>query len=369
MSDSNDKKRQIEVLIELNTELENYFKNTIIPQLFVDANLILRKFTPPAMKQFNFSPKDLGQPFEDLVDNIRYSVIVDDVNEVMATGEIMEKEIQTNDFRWFQMNIIPYLVAKHNTTNGVIITFVDITERIKTLRELEKLNASHETFIYSVSHDLKAPLANIEGLVKYLLELSTDRSDKDGQYYEEQRSIARLLEKSVKSMKDIIDELSEITKVENQYKEEAETVWLERIIDEVRLILNDQIINERVKIELDIKEPEVQFPRKSIRSIIFNLLSNAIKYRSPDREPLVRIKSERVEGHVQISVEDNGLGIAKGKIDLLFVPFSRLEKKVDGTGIGLYLVKKIIENEGGEIAIESKPGEGSIFTVYLKDVR
>jgi len=365
MSDSNDKKRQIEVLIELNTELENYFKNTIIPQLFVDANLILRKFTPPAMKQFNFSPEDLGQPFIELVDNIRYSVIVDDVNEVIATGEIMEKEIQTNDFRWFQMNIIPYLVAKSNTTNGVIITFVDITDRIKTLRELEKLNASHETFIYSVSHDLKAPLANIEGLVKYLLELSTDRSDKDGQYYEEQRSIAQLLENSVKSMKDIIDELSEITKVENQYKEEAETVWLEKIIDEVRLILNDKITNDRVKIELDIKEPEIQFPRKSIRSIIFNLLSNAIKYRSTDREPEIRIKSEEVDGHIHISVEDNGLGISKDKIDLLFVPYSRLEKKVEGTGIGLYLVKKLIENEGGKIEVESELGIGSIFKVKL----
>src|SRR5690606_25772371 len=62
-------------LIELNDELENYFKNTIIPQLFVDANLTLRKFTPPAMKQFNFSPEDMGKPFAELTDNIRYSTI------------------------------------------------------------------------------------------------------------------------------------------------------------------------------------------------------------------------------------------------------------------------------------------------------
>lgn len=161
-SPTSNKKQRIKELIELNDELENYFRNTIIPQLFVDANLILRKFTPPAMKQFDFSPSDLGQPFEDLVDNIRYSVIVDDVKEVIETGQILEKEIQTTDFRWFQMNIIPYVVEKQNRTNGVIITFVDITDRIKTLKELEKLNASHETFIYSVSHDLKAPLANIE---------------------------------------------------------------------------------------------------------------------------------------------------------------------------------------------------------------
>src|SRR5690554_1369634 len=366
MSDTTNKKQQIKDLIELNTELENYFKNTIIPQLFVDANLILRKFTPPAMKQFNFSPEDLGQPFEDLVDNIRYSVIVDDVNEVIATGEILEKEIQTTDYRWFQMNIIPYLVEKQNRTNGVIITFVDITDRIKTLRELEKLNASHETFIYSVSHDLKAPLANIEGLVKYLLESSNVLLDKFGQNNEEQQSIAKLLEKSVEYMRDIINELSEITKIENHYKEEAEAVRLEKIIDEVRLILNEKIVNDRVKIELDIKEPEIQFPRKSIRSIIFNLLSNAIKYRSPDRKPEVRIKSEGVDGHIQISVEDNGLGIAKDKIDLLFMPYSRLEKKVEGTGIGLYLVKKLVENEGGKIEVESKLGEGSVFTVRLR---
>src|SRR5690606_19745898 len=95
----NKKNQQLKELIELNDELENYFKNTIIPQLFVDAHLILRKFTPPAMKQFNFSPEDLGKPFENLVDNIRYSTIVDNVNEVIESGEVLEKEIQTTDFR------------------------------------------------------------------------------------------------------------------------------------------------------------------------------------------------------------------------------------------------------------------------------
>src|SRR5690606_33774715 len=168
-------------------------------------------------KQFNFSHSDLGKPFDELVDNIRYSVIVDDVNEVITTGEVMEKEIQTTDFRWFQMNIIPYLVEKENKTNGVIITFVDITERIVTLKELEKLNTSHETFIYSVSHDLKAPLANIEGLVKYLVESSASLLEKFGADNEEQQSIATLLEKSVLSMRSIIDELSEITKIESDF--------------------------------------------------------------------------------------------------------------------------------------------------------
>src|SRR5690554_1030723 len=224
----NNKDQQIQDLIELNDELENYFRNTIIPQLFVDAELILRKFTPPAMKHFNFSPEDLGKPFEKLVDNIRYSVIVDDVNEVIATGELMEKEIQTIDSRWFQMNIIPYIVEKDKKTNGVIITFVDITDRLIVLKELEKLNASHETFIYAVSHDLKAPLANIEGLVAYLLESFASLIENNT----EQQKIAQLLQNSVTSMRNIINELSDLTKMETQDK--AEVVKLEEIFDEVK---------------------------------------------------------------------------------------------------------------------------------------
>src|SRR5690606_12982248 len=121
----------------------------------------------------------------------------------IRTGEILEKEVQTSDSRWFQMNILPYFVEKENRVNGVIITFVDITERIKTLKDLEKLNASHETFIYSVSHDLKGPLANIEGLIKYLLETQSPLLE-DGQ---EQQRIAQLLQKSISSMRNIIDDL------------------------------------------------------------------------------------------------------------------------------------------------------------------
>lgn len=355
----NEKTQRISELIELNDELENYFKNTIIPQLFVDSNFILRKYTPPAMKQFNFTPEDIGKPFTHLVNNIRYSTIIDDVKEVIESGEIFEKEIQTNDLRWFQMNIIPYLIEKENRSNGVIITFVDITERIKTLRDLEKLNASHETFIYSVSHDLKAPLANIEGLIDYLRKV-TDPN------HREQQQIATLLKKSVDSMRNIIDELAEIAKAKNHYQEEKEIISLENIFNEVKLILDEQISNTNATIHLHIKEPEIKFSQKSLRSIIFNLLSNALKYKSPERAPDIHLKSERVNGYVQISVKDNGLGIAEDKIDKLFKPYSRLEKKVEGTGIGLYLIKRIIENQGGQIIVKSNLGEGTEFIVKLR---
>ena len=355
------KNQQIKDLIEVNDGLENYFRNTIIPQLFVDAKLILRKFTPPAMKHFNLSAADLGKPFVELVDNLRDTVIIDDVKEVIRTGEILEKEVQTSDLRWFQMNILPYYVEKEKRNDGVIITFVDITDRIKTLKELEKLNASHETFIYSVSHDLKAPLANIEGLIKYLLESS---SSMEGN--EEQQKIAQLLQKSVLSMRNIIDDLSELTKWEDQGDNTLEQVKLENVIDEVKLILYEQIKREQAKIHFDLLEPEIRFSRKNLRSIIFNLLSNAIKYRSLERRPEIQVRSWREDGYVNLSVKDNGKGIAKDKINMLFKPYSRLEKKVEGTGIGLYLIKKILENEGGDILVSSDDDKGAEFIARIR---
>ena len=358
--------QKIKELIELNEELENYFRNTIIPQLFVDANLILRKFTPPAMKQFRFNETHIGRPVEEMIDNIRYSTIVENIQEVIQTEQIFEKEIQTIDMRWFQMNIIPYLVKKENRTNGVIITFVDITDRMKVLKELERLNASHETFIYSVSHDLKGPLANIEGLVQHLIKSSGELAGKMGEDTKKQKFIAELLDKSVTSMRDVINELSEIVKIEQNFKEHVETVNFEGIFHEVEMMIKGKIIESQATIRYDVQAREIEFSRKNLRSILYNLMSNGIKYQTPGRPPELEIKTEKKDGMLHISVSDNGLGIAKDQQSLIFKPFTRLEKGIEGTGIGLYLVKKIVENNGGQIFVNSKPGEGSRFDIYLK---
>lgn len=359
--------KKISELIELNDELENYFRNTIIPQLFVDANLILRKFTPPAMKHFDLTSEHIGRPMEEMVDNIRFSTIIHDIHEVIETENILEKEIQTTDSKWFQMNIIPYLLKKENKANGVIITFVDITSRIKLLKELEKLNSSHETFIYSVSHDLKAPLLNIEGLVQHLIKKSSELLKSSGKDNKEQVAVAEMLDQSVNSMKKIIAELSEIAKIEGNYKENVETVHFETMLQEVKWTIKNRIIESKANIYIDIKEPQIEFSRKNLRSILYNLLSNAVKYRSPDRTPEIYIKTEKDDDFIKISVKDNGLGISPTKKEELFTPYTRIEKHVEGTGIGLYLVKRIIENEGGKIIVNTVFNEGSEFIVYLKN--
>jgi two-component system phosphate regulon sensor histidine kinase PhoR len=357
--------QQIKKLIELNDELENYFRNTIIPQLFVDADLILRKFTPPAMQQFSLEESHIGRPMDEVVDNIRYSTIIENIHEVISSGEILEKEIQTTDKRWFQMNIIPYHIKRENRTNGVIITFVDITDRIKVLRELELLNASHETFIYSVSHDLRSPLANIEGLVKQVIKSSEKLIKTSGADSTQHNHIVEMLDDSIKGMRNIIDELSEIVKIQTNYKEVGEHLKFDMILKEVELTLKDKIISTNAAISYDIQENNVKFSRKNLRSILYNLLSNAIKYKHPVRNPEIQIKTLILNGVFQLSVSDNGRGISEDKLGMIFTPFTRLSTDVEGTGIGLHLVKKIIENSGGSIFINSKVDEGTAFVVRL----
>jgi signal transduction histidine kinase len=95
-------------------------------------------------------------------------------------------------------------------------------------------------------------------------------------------------------------------------------------------------------------------------------LSNAIKYAIPDQTPVIRISTDKTDDYALLRVEDNGLGINDHQKAKLFTMFKRFHNHVDGTGVGLYIVKRIIENAGGRIEVESQPGQGSIFTVYFK---
>jgi len=353
------KNEQISSLIELNEELENYFRNTIIPQLFVDAQLVLRKFTPPAMKQFKLKNEHIGRPLVEVADNFRFPTIVDNIQQVMDTGEILEKEIQTTDMRWYQMNILPYLVRKENKANGVIITFVDINTRIKDLKEQEKLIAEHELLLDTIAHDVKNPLTalgiSIE-LLKKVPEKGMDRFP----------TLLQKVENSLDKMKQIIHELVESRWHEYRYQAVEEMLDLENILEDVRLTLASQMQESKAIIKAEIGPSEITFARRKLRSIIYNLINNALKYRSPDRIPEVLIKTYTEPGYMVISVSDNGIGISPEDQKSIFKKHHRVKSSVEGNGVGLYLVNEILKFSGGKITVESEPGKGSIFRVFLQ---
>ncbi len=350
----------VNALNDLNENLENYFANTIIPQLYVDGNLILRKFTPPAMKQFTLTDADVNKNILDVTDNIRYPTLIENINEVIATGDILEKEIQTTDKRWFQMNILPYKIRKENRTDGVIITFVDITKRIATLNELEKLNAEHDTLLYTLSHDIRQPLSTIVLLAD---ELTVAYDNKDTEQF---TVWIETLTRASKNMKTLLEDFTEHIKVESGIPNEDERLNIEDIFHDVILALRNEIYDNQIDIKTEFNTSEIIFSRKNLRSIVFNLLSNAIKYKKPGETLRIFIATVKQDGHVILSVNDSGLGIDESNHKIIFDKFSRINRQIEGTGMGLYIIQRMLIDKGGKIEVESEIDKGSTFNVYFK---
>jgi two-component system phosphate regulon sensor histidine kinase PhoR len=355
----NSKNEQISSLIELNEELENYFRNTIIPQLFIDAHLILRKFTPPAMRQFSLQLTDVGRPLTEIHENFRFPTIMENIQHVIDSGEVLEKEIQTTDLRWYQMNILPYIVQKNKKTNGVIVTFVEITMRIRDLKEQEKLIAEHELLLDTISHDIKTPLTSLGLTIEMLKQLP----EKGMQRFP---VLLEKVENSLIKMQHIIHDLTDARENEHRYKPIEELLDFEHIIEDVRLTLAPQIKESKAVIKSEIGHSEIKFVRRKLRSAVYNLVNNSIKYRSKARTPEIHIKTYEKDDYMVIQVSDNGMGIPEAELGNIFKKYERISRSGEGSGIGLYLVKEIIEASGGKIEVESSLGEGTVFRLHVK---
>jgi len=358
----NKDQRKIEQLIELNEELENYFRNTIIPQLFVDSDLILRKYTPPAMKQFKLNADNVGKPIAEIRDNFRLPSIMEEITYVIESQEILEKEIQTTDYRWYQMNILPYKVSKTNQTNGVIMTFVEITARIKDLKSHETLVAEYETLLATIAHDIKTPLTSLLLTVEQLKQVPDRQSKPDLMLF-------GVLENSIRKMQGIIHELTDTEKLRNKIESEEELLDFENTLEDVRLTLAGTILQSGAEISSEIDVSGVFYSRRKLRSVIYNLINNAIKFQPAGQKPKIRIKTERQDDFIIITVKDNGIGIAPDDQEAIFNKYQRVDRSIEGSGIGLYLVKEIVTAAGGKITLKSELGKGAEFQVYLPDIK
>lgn len=349
-------------LRRLNFDLSNYFSNTIIPQLFVDADLILRIFTPPAMKQFSLTYDHVGKNIADVKDNLRYPNVVEDIKEIIDnTNKVFVKEVQTTDGRWFEMTIVPYIEHEKEIVNGVIITFVDITKRLKTLRELEKLNSQFQTLKYALAHDIRQPIATItliaDGLVMAHQKNDSAQFDK----------WIKTLKESSKSLDALVEDFTSAKADDNGEYSEEKALNIEEICDDILNSLKEEIKEKKIKVTSDLKVTEIKFPRSSLRSVFYNLIHNAIKFSDPKKTSEIKIATEAVKGFVILCVQDNGLGIPFKDQRLVFKKSSRLSKKIQGTGMGLYVVKNMLEENKGRIKLESKKKEGTTFKVFFRN--
>lgn len=230
----------------------------------------------------------------------------------------------------------------------------------KKNKKLKRINIALDNFIYTASHDLRSPVINIEGLINLLREANVSRDNQDEKLYIEK------LQDAAGKLKKTIDDLIMITKVQQEAEpKEVEKVYSPQIAREVKADLESLISESKAKIEEDYQVKEIKYARSHLRSILYNLLSNALKYRDPAKQLSISIKTSMKKKRVILEVADNGLGMTQEQQKYLFTMFRRMHSHVEGLGMGLFSVKRIIENNGGKIKIFSKPGEGSRFEVYL----
>lgn len=312
--------------------------------------------------------KILGQNiwniFSDAIDTpffINYHKAVEE--NTIQHFESYYKQLDT----WFDVTAYP-------SQNGLSVYFRDITERILSEKRLHELNTNLEDFTqelilsnkgleqfsYMVSHNLRAPIANIIGLADLLGQNTYSSEVKD-------ELLSGLLS-NVKRLDDVVVDLNTILRVKKEMSEKNEPVDLHDLVENIQLSIHSLILEKNVQIETDFSNmAELVTIKSYLYSIFYNLITNSIKYHQPDLVPVIKIKSSIFNGKRIISFKDNGMGIDLSKKgDQVFGLYKRFHHHVEGKGMGLYMVKTQVEMLNGKISIKSQINKGTEFLIEFR---
>jgi PAS domain S-box-containing protein len=253
------------------------------------------------------------------------------------------------------------LLKMHGTIQDVTRQKSSELELEKNIVELKKSNSELDKFVYSVSHDLRAPLSSMLGVVEITEEETQDEFVLEhlgmlkGSIKRLDGFIADILSYSRNSRLDVIKE-------EINFKE---------MIDEIRGHLKYMSgFNRQVDITVDINsEKKFVSDKNRINMVLNNIISNAIRYQNPAiNDPFVDVKIDMSDTETNIVVKDNGIGISKENIEKIFEMFYRVSENSIGSGLGLYIVKETIHKLKGVINVESEPGIGTIFQLSIPNL-
>ncbi|WP_290793521.1 PAS domain-containing protein [Flavihumibacter sp. UBA7668] len=225
----------------------------------------------------------------------------------------------------------------------------------KNLKELALSNQELEQFAYVASHDLQEPLRMVTGFLTQL------EKKYHGQLDEKAHQYIYFATDGAKRMRQIILDLLDFSRI-GKHNEKLTAVNLNRLVEET-IALNRNLMEDKAAIVEFDPLPTILCYYSPLLQVFQNLVANAIKYSKAETSPRIYISAKDLDIEWEISVKDNGIGIAPDYHERIFIIFQRLHKREDysGTGIGLAIVKKIIDNLGGTICVESEPGVGSVF--------
>ena len=362
----------------MKTSLENekkyryLFEKNQLPMWIIDLNTL--KFlgvNEMAIHQYGYSRKEfLSMTAQDLIPDESKEHFIQSgesfkINETNYNRRIWNHRKKNGTF-------IPVeIIAQDIIFEGVLAQFIiekDLTELKKSEqnieqrnKELVKINAELDCFVYSVSHDLRSPLRAILGLVSFIEEES-----KETDTLEHIKMIRNSINRLDKYIKNILDYARN-----NRTLLEVKKVALQKTVVAIVDVLRSMEEAKGIHFEIDIKELQPFYSdRLRLKTIMENLISNAIKYhKEAESGNYIKITGQSDHEKLQLSITDNGIGIAAAHHNKIFDMFFRLSGEKDGSGIGLYIVKDTVEILQGSIQVQSEKGVGTTFIVTLKNLK
>ncbi len=276
----------------------------------------------------------------------------DDPWGILGTHDIEQREYSEEDVTFVQSvaNILAEAIDRHQSQE----------ELEQLVADLEESNERLEQFAYAASHDLQEPLRMVSSYLQLLERRYSDAFDEDAEDYLE------FAVDGADRMRRMIDGLLQYSRIETS-GEPLEPTDLDSILTDVLEDLQLRIEESAADVTSE-SLPQVEGDANQLRQVFQNLLKNAIEY-SGDDPPRVHISAEETGDEWIISVHDEGIGIDPGDTNRVFEVFNRLHshEEYDGTGIGLAVCERIVERHGGEIWVDSNPGEGATFSFTLSD--
>ena len=282
--------------------------------------------------------------------------------------ELDHKISFSNDIkRWYQMKIIPIKLADSAEVNTILFIIRNIEKEKnreesikKNNKELLKVNAELDSFLYRSTHDLRAPLTSILGLVN-VCQLEDGQSNLNEHL--------EMIKSSVLKLDNLIGDILDYSKNSNSEVKKV-SVDFKAMIEEVFSTYSAMDFKNKISKEIKVENIQGFKSDPSRLKLIFNnLIANAYKYHNPDREsPYIQVRILKSEEGIELYVKDNGQGIDEEHQDKIFNIFFRAHFTSQGSGLGLYIVKEALEKIGGSIEVTSKVQKGSEFKICLPDL-
>jgi two-component system phosphate regulon sensor histidine kinase PhoR len=345
-------------LRERTEQLERAFESVSAGVILVNNNGKISLVNKTALQAFcgGTDGNIIGKPFTQVVTH-------DKVRSILTTA-LSEKTELTDEVEIYEPEERIYRVEtsvvrdEHGNPTGIVALFSDITE----IRRLERMKTE---FVSAVSHELRTPLTSIKGFIATLLE------DREGYFDAETRyEFYQIIDQETDRLRRLIEDLLNLSRIERgvALQPHWQRVDLEKVIDRVLTIQRSYTDKHQLIADIPEPLPLIVADEDKIDSVLTNLVNNAIKYSPNGGE--IRVRAVREDNTILISVQDQGIGIPKDKLIKIFEKFERIDTKetraAGGTGLGLYLVKHLVELHEGQIWAESEgPGKGSTFYVRL----